>query len=168
MNMNTNKYNLRRMYILQVLTLVLIILLLLVSIQWVGFGFREQLTVFFIVILFYPNLFCYIHKAYRQEIFYLVMITLVIVWTFLLYMACHILGYIYEKDLGIVYLVCMIPVVGFALYLKHSKGWRRFYKSMTRSPLEEHIKEKAKERVEELKLELKEMEGDQENEEALR
>jgi hypothetical protein len=59
----------------------------------------------------------------------------------------------------------MIPVVILALYLKHSKGWRRFYKSMTRSPLEDYIKEKARERVEELILELKEIEQDQENEE---
>lgn len=36
---------------------------------------------------------------------------------------------------------------------------------MTRSPLEDYIKEKARERVEELILELKEIEQDQENEE---
>ncbi len=163
--MNTNKYNPRRMYILQFLTLVSMILVLFISIHWLGFGFGEQLTLFFMIMLFYPNLFGYIHKASHEEITYLIMITLVTTWTFLLYMICHILVYVYENLSIYVYLVCMIPVVILVLYLEHSKGWRMFYKSMTRSPLEDYIKEKARERVEELILELKEIEQDQENEE---
>ena len=163
--MKTNRYNPGRMYVFQFMTLVSMILLLFISIHWLGFGFREQLTLLFMIILFYPNLFGYIYKASHEEITYHIMITLVITWTFLLYTICHILGYVYENLSMYVYLICMIPVVILVLYLKHSKGWRRFYKSMTRSPLEDYIKEKARERVEELILELKEIEQDQENEE---
>ncbi|MBU7018907.1 MAG: hypothetical protein HXS44_15470 [Theionarchaea archaeon] len=163
--MKTNRHNPKRMYILQFLTLAFTIVLLLVSIHWVGFGFREQMTIFFMITLFYPNLLSHIYRVYREEIFYPIMMTLVIIWTFLLYMVCYILGYIYEKNLGIVYLVCMIPLVVFALYLKHTKEWRSFYKSTTRSPFEEHVKEKARKIAEELELELNEMEQDQDNEE---
>lgn len=145
----------RKLNVLQFLTLVFMIFLLFTHSRLFGFGLETLLLVTFMVYSFYPQFFGRIHGLSYAEIKHPILAVLVIMWTYSFYILSRIIGYMYEKDLGIyMYLISSIPVFILILYLTHYREWRNFYDSLTHMYLEDYMKKKAKERLKEIELEL--------------
>ena len=157
--MKTDKNPLKLLNVIHFLTIVCILLFLICVYQFkyelgVSPGMVPMIPLSFI---FLPYFVKRVYKLSYDEIKYSIMAVLVIAWMFLLYTMSRIVGHVYGRYSGIMYIVCLIPVLILIVYLAHNKEWGNFYKSLTRVHLEDYIEKKAKERVKEIEKEFGEI-----------
>lgn len=156
--MKIKRNSLKKLNILQFLTLTSAILLLSVYIREFGHGFEAMLASLFVILVFLPNFVGWVYKLSHEELKHSIMAELVIAWTCLLYIISIIITYMYEKYLGeYAHLISLIPSVILISYLTYYKEWGNFYRSLSRMHLEDYIRKKAEERAKEMELEFGEM-----------